>query len=133
MPVLTILLSDLEPHEIAAGSGLATFVRTLGGSFAASLTTWGWNQRTTIHHAQLTEHIGAYDPTIRQTVTALGQGDLQRGAVIVNQMISQQAAQIGFNEIFHLLGIMFLVVIGFVWFARPPFAAKAAGAAAGGH
>ena len=134
MPVLTILLSDLEPHEIAAGSGLATFVRTLGGSFAASLTTWAWTQRSTIHHAQLTEHIGAYDPAIRQTVTAFGQGDLQRGAAFLNQMISQQAVQIGFNEIFHLLGIMFLVVIAFVWFAKPPFAAKmGGGAAAGGH
>ena len=39
MPVLQILLTDLEPHEIAAGSGLSTFLRTLGGSFAASLTT----------------------------------------------------------------------------------------------
>src|SRR6476620_7368543 len=133
MPVLTILLSDLEPHEIAAGSGLATFVRTLGGSFAASLTTWGWNQRTTIHHAHLTEHIGAFDPAMRQTVEALGAGDTQRGAMALNQMISQQAAQIGFNEIFHLLGILFLIVIAFVWIAKPPFAAKASSAAAGGH
>ena len=134
MPVLTILLSDLEPHEIAAGSGLATFVRTLGGSFAASLTTWGWNQRGTVHHAHLTEHIPATDPGMVQTVTALGQGDLQRGAMVLDRMIAQQAAQIGFNEIFHLLGILFLVVIAFVWIAKPPFAAKAArGAAAGGH
>lgn len=134
MPVLTILLSDLEPHEIAAGSGLATFVRTLGGSFAASLTTWAWNQRTTVHHARLTEHISAYDPSIQQTVTTLGSGDPQRGAMMLNGMISQQAAQIGFNEIFHLLGILFLVVIVFVWFARPPFSAKVGGgAAAGGH
>ena len=133
MPVLTILLSDLEPHEIAAGSGLATFVRTLGGSFAASLTTWAWNQRTTIHHAQLTEHIGAFDPAIRETVNMLGRGDPQRGALVLNQMVSQQAAQIGFNEIFHLLGILFLVVIAFVWIAKPPFTAKVAGAAAGGH
>ena len=133
MPVLTILLSDLEPHEIAAGSGLATFVRTLGGSFAASLTTWGWNQRGTVHHAHLTEHISATDPGMVQTVTALGQGDLQRGAMVLDRMIAQQAAQIGFNEIFHLLGILFLVVIAFVWIARPPFAAKAARGAAAGH
>ncbi|WP_340650104.1 DHA2 family efflux MFS transporter permease subunit [Pseudoxanthomonas winnipegensis] len=134
MPVLTILLSDLEPHEIAAGSGLATFVRTLGGSFAASLTTWAWNQRTTVHHAQLTEHINAYDPAMQQTVNQLGRGDLQTGAVALNQMIGQQAAQIGFNEIFHLLGIVFLSIIVVVWFAKPPFAAKAGGgAAAGGH
>lgn len=133
MPVLTILLSDLEPHEIAAGSGLATFVRTLGGSFAASLTTWGWNQRTVVHHAQLTEHVNAADPAVQQAIDALGQGDPQRGAMVLNQMISQQAAQIGFNEIFHLLGILFLAVIAFVWIAKPPFAAKPGSAASGGH
>jgi len=133
MPVLTILLSDLEPHEIAAGSGLATFVRTLGGSFAASLTTWAWNQRSTIHHAQLTEHIDAYNPAIRDSVEQLGRGDLQRGAFVLERMISQQAVQIGFNEIFHVLGIIFLVVIAFVWIAKPPFAAKAGPAVAGGH
>lgn len=133
MPVLTILLSDLAPHEIAAGSGLATFVRTLGGSFAASLTTWAWTQRSTIHHAQLTEHISATDPAMQQTVGALGQGDLQRGAMLLDRMIAQQAWQIGFNEIFHVLGIAFVVVIAFVWLARPPFTAKMGGTAAGGH
>ncbi|HUH89656.1 MAG TPA: DHA2 family efflux MFS transporter permease subunit [Lysobacter sp.] len=140
MPVLTILLSDLAPHEIAAGSGLTTFVRTLGGSFAASLTTWGWSERGAIHHAQLTEQISAYDPVIRQTLAALGQGDpgsgpgqaLQRGAMLLDNMITQQAVQIGFNEIFHLLGIVFLLVIAFVWIARPPFGAKP-GVAGGGH
>ena len=143
MPVLTILLSDLEPHEIAAGSGLATFVRSLGGSFAASLTTWAWTQRGTVHHAHLTEHIAATDPAMLETVSRIGGGDpgsgpgqaLQRGAAMLDYQIANQAAQIGFNEIFHLLGIIFLVVIAFVWFAKPPFAAKPGGgaAASGGH
>ena len=48
-------------------------------------------------------------------------------------MITQQAMQIGFNEIFHLLGIIFLAVIALVWIARPPFAAKAGAPAGGGH
>jgi DHA2 family multidrug resistance protein len=134
MPVLTILLSDLEPHEIASGSGVATFFRTLGGSFAASLTTWAWNQRGVVHHAHLTERISATDPGMLQTVATIGQGDLQRGAMLLDRMIAQQAAQIGFNEIFHLLGILFLAVIAFVWIAKPPFAAKSgAAAASGGH
>src|SRR3546814_7190122 len=96
-------------------------------------------QRTVIHHAQLTEHIPAADPVIRQTVEALGQatpggaqGALQRGALMLDHMIAQQAAQIGFNEIFHLLGILFIVVLAFVWFARPPFAAKLGGGVAAG-
>jgi DHA2 family multidrug resistance protein len=71
---------------------------------------------------------------MHQTVTQLGRGDVQTGAVALNQMIGQQAAQLGFNEVFHLLGWIFLGVIVFVWFAKPPFAAKAGGgAAAGGH
>ena len=126
-------LSDLAPHEIASGSGLATFVRTLGGSFAASLTTWLWTHRTIEHHARLTEHVAATDPGMQQTVAALGQGDVQRGAMVLEQMIHHQASQIGFNEIFHLLGILFLVVIAFVWLAKPPFATKAKAAVAGGH
>ena len=134
MPVLTILLSDLEPHEIAAGSGLATFMRTLGGSFAASLTTYAWTQRSAIHHAQMAERISAYDPTALAAVQQYGGGDQLHGAAYLNYIIGNQAAQIGFNEIFHLLGIIFLVVILFVWVAKPPFAAKmGGGGAAGGH
>ncbi len=133
MPVLQILLSDLEPHEIAAGSGLSTFLRTLGGSFAASLTTYAWTQRTAVHHAQLTEHIPATDPAMLHTVAQYGGGDLQQGAVVLNGIITQQSMQIGFNEIFHLLGLIFLAVIACVWIAKPPFAAKGPGAPAGGH
>ncbi len=133
MPVLQILLSDLEPHEISAGSGLMTFVRTLGGSFAASLTTYAWSQRTAVHHAQLTEHISSTDPAMLETLSRYGTGDVQRGAVVMDRMITQQAMQIGFNEIFHLLGIIFLCVIVFVWIAKPPFAAKMGAPAGGGH
>ncbi len=55
MPTLSILMSDLPPHQIADGAGLATFLRTLGGSFAASLTTWIWIRRADQHHAYMSE------------------------------------------------------------------------------
>jgi len=133
MPILTILLSDLEPHEIAAGSGIAAFARTLGGSFSASLTTWLWNERSTIQHARLTEALPTTDPALQHTISVLGEGDLQRGAMMLNQMVSQQATQIGFNEVFYLLAILFMAVIVLVWLAKPPFAAKPSSETAGGH
>jgi DHA2 family multidrug resistance protein len=133
MPILTILLSDLDGREIAAGSGLATFLRTLGGSFAASITTFLWNNRTVVHHAQLTEHISAYDPASYSAVLALGAGNLQRGAAMIERSITQQASQIGFNEIFYGLGWIFLMIIALVWFARPPFGGGPAAATSGGH
>jgi DHA2 family multidrug resistance protein len=73
MPVLQILLSDLDGREIATGSGLATFLRTLGGSFAASLTTWLWAHRTQEHHAHPTERISVYTPGMQGKVAAMGQ------------------------------------------------------------
>src|SRR3546814_16573371 len=50
MPVLTILLSVLEPPEIAAGSGVAPIFRTLAGRFARSLTPWAWTPLTVLQH-----------------------------------------------------------------------------------
>jgi DHA2 family multidrug resistance protein len=134
MPVLTILLSDLAPNEIAAGSGLATFLRTLGGSFSASITTLLWERRAVAHHAQLTEHITAYDPGVQAAMKHLGQGDTQSAAGMLNQMITQQGYQISFNEVFHALGWVFIGLIFVMWLAKPPFIAKAkAGPAVGGH
>src|SRR5690606_12851952 len=133
MPVLQILLSDLDGREIAAGSGLATFLRTLGGSFAASLTPWLWARRTQEHHANLPEHMSAHQPGMQDQVAAMGQGDLQHGAAMLNNMINHQASQMGFNDIFFLLGWVFLAIITFLWLARPPFGAGGGAAAAGGH
>ncbi|PWK92470.1 DHA2 family multidrug resistance protein [Fulvimonas soli] len=131
MPVTTILLSDLQNNEIAAGGGLATFLRTLGASFSASLTTYIWERRAVVHHAQLTEHVTPYDATTQSAVQQLGGGE--HASVMLNQMITQQGYQISFNEIFHMLGWIFLGLILVIWMARPPFAPKAGPAAGGGH
>jgi DHA2 family multidrug resistance protein len=130
MPVTTILLSDLQPHEIAAGGGLATFLRTVGASFAASLTTFMWDRRAIVHHSQLTEHITPYDQSTQATLSQLG--DSQHTMGVIEQMITQQGYQISFNEVFRALGWIFFALIIVIWMARPPFSAKA-GAGAGGH
>ncbi|HJR14301.1 MAG TPA: DHA2 family efflux MFS transporter permease subunit, partial [Rhodanobacteraceae bacterium] len=57
MPILTILLSDLQGHEIAEGSGSATFLRTVGASFAVSIVTYLWLRGGVLSHANLAEHI----------------------------------------------------------------------------
>jgi DHA2 family multidrug resistance protein len=132
MPVLTILLSDLKQDEIAAGSGLSTFLRTLGGSFAASITTFLWTRRAVVHHEQLASHINPYNPASQAAMQQLGQGDNQVGGSLINGMITQQGFQMSFNEVFHMLGWVFLGLIVVIWFARPPFGGKP-GPAAGGH
>ena len=124
MPTLTILLSDLQTNEIAAGSGLATFLRTLGGSFSASITTLMWTRRAVTHHEQLAEHINPYNPTAQAALQHIGQGNPQRGAEVLNGMITQQSFQISFNEVFHVLGWIFIALIAVIYLAKPPFTPK---------
>jgi DHA2 family multidrug resistance protein len=130
LPILTILLSDLSGREVSAGSGLATFLRSLGGSFAVSIVTYLWERGGAINHANLVEHINGYSERVRDGIAATG-GHVQQYAAVINQVISQQAAQISFNDLFVMLGFIFLALIAVVWFARPPFIK--ASATAGAH
>jgi DHA2 family multidrug resistance protein len=131
MPTLSILLSDLPPKQIADGSGLATFLRTLGGSFAASLTTWIWSRRAIQHHAYLSEHINVYDPATQQAIQQMG-GDTQKTYAQLEQVLNGQAYMLSTVDYFTMLGWVFAGLILLVWFAKPPFTAKA-GPASGGH
>ena len=124
MPVLQILLSDLKQDEIAAGSGLSTFLRTLAGSFSASITTLMWTRGAVSHHAQLAENINVYNPIARDAIKQIGQGDPQIAAGVINGMITQQGFQISFNEVFYVLGWIFIALILVIWLAKPPFEAK---------
>ena len=124
MPTLTILLSDLQPHEIAAGSGLSTFLRTLGGSFTASITTFVWDRRAGIHHARLAEQVNPYNPLLQHALAGDGPAHRTHALALLDRSIGQQGFQIAFNEIFHALGWIFLGLVAVLWLARPPFLAR---------
>jgi DHA2 family multidrug resistance protein len=130
MPTLSILLSDLPPAQIADGSGLATFLRTLGGSFAASLTTWIWIRRADQHHAYLTESITPYEPATRHALEQLGGAGPQSYAQL-EQVVNAQAYMLSTVDYFTLMTWVFAGLIVLVWFAKPPFTAKAGPQAAG--
>jgi DHA2 family multidrug resistance protein len=134
MPIMTIFLSDLSGNEIAAGSGLTTFMRTVAGSFAASITTFMWEQRAAVQHARLTEHITPYNDVSVQAIDALKQatGSTQAALAVINQSITQQAYQIAFNELFYAIAIIFFLLIPIIWTTKPPFAPKG-GDGGGGH
>ncbi|SLM62545.1 MULTISPECIES: DHA2 family efflux MFS transporter permease subunit [Dickeya] len=129
VPLTSILLSNLHGKELADGSGLATFLRVLGGSFASSLTTWMWSHREIYHHAVLSESVSAYHPPAVDYLNQLG-GVSQSTLAQLDKTVQQQAWMASTIDYFHLLGWGFMALIVVIWFARPPFT-KAAGVSAG--
>lgn len=132
MPLTTITLSGLPPERLAAASSLSNFTRTLAGSIGTSITTTMWTNRESMHHAQLTESVNPFNPNARAMYSQLeGLGMTQQQASgWIAQQITNQGLIISANEIFWMSAGIFLVLLGLVWFAKPPFGAGGGGGGA---
>jgi len=131
LPLNQILLSGVPPSDLASASGLSNFVRTMSGSIATAVTVWTWNRRTDYHHSVLVEQVrnSANGWTRYQAdLSALGITG-NRAFEYVDRLIGGQAATLAVNDVFFALGCMFILLVPFVWFARPPFTARGSDAA----
>jgi DHA2 family multidrug resistance protein len=135
VPLITLSLSGLAPERIPAASGLFNFARIIAGSFGTSIVTTWWDRRATLHHAQLVERISQYDPTSTQALAGLQSGGMsqQQSYEMINRVIDQQAFMLSANDIFYVSALLFLLLIGVVWLARPAKAGGVADTAAGAH
>lgn len=131
LPLNQIMLSGIPPSDLASASGLSNFVRTMSGSIATAMTVFMWNRRTDYHHAVLTEHVHDSSAAWTQYQAQLdSHGVAGIGAFqYVDQLITQQAMTLGVNDVFHFLGWMYLLLIPFVWLAKPPFTQRGSDAA----
>jgi DHA2 family multidrug resistance protein len=111
MPMTTILLSDLSGPDIADAASLSTFIRTIGASFASSLTTWIWSRNASVHHSILGEHVNLYNP---EAVSALQTQSL----AYVNQTLTQQAYMLSTIDLFQILMWLFLFLLPFLFIIR---------------
>jgi DHA2 family multidrug resistance protein len=128
LPLNQILLSGVPANELASASGVSNFVRTMSGSFSTAIAVWVWNRRSDYHHAVLTEHIrNSADAWTQYQAQLAAHGISGSGASeYVNFVISGQASTLGVNDVFNMLGCLFLLLIPLIWFAKPPFGARAA-------
>ena len=133
LPLNQIVMSGVSPNELALAAGLSNFLRTIAGSISTAVCIWMWNDRTDFHHGVLIEHItNDAVPNIAYQAQLAEQG-LPAGLnfAYIERIIGQQASTLGANDVFYMLSILYIVMIPFLWFAKPPFGA--AGAAPGGH
>jgi MFS transporter, DHA2 family, multidrug resistance protein len=135
IPLVTLTLSGLPPERIPAASGLSNFLRITAGAFGTSIATTLWEDRSILHHARLSEAINSGSGPATQYLQSLQAGGLSSDQALaaVNRTIDVQAYMLGANDIFYASAILFVVLIGVVWLARPVKAGGGAEAAAGAH
>ncbi|WP_058034369.1 DHA2 family efflux MFS transporter permease subunit [Burkholderia pseudomallei] len=121
IPLVSITLSGLPGHRIPAASGLSNFVRIMCGGIGTSIFQTAWDHRNNFHHAQLVEQANPYNPTFDQAVTQMGQLGFTRDQAhgLINNMATQQAAQLGVNDLFYISAAIFVLLIALIWITKP--------------
>ncbi|MDR1994487.1 DHA2 family efflux MFS transporter permease subunit [Azonexus sp.] len=134
IPLVTITLSNIPPARMPAASGLSNFMRITAGAMGTSISTTLWENRSTLHHAQLAEAINQGSPAAMQTIAGLQASGLTREQALgfINNLTTQQAFMLSTQEIFYGSAMLFLILIGMIWFAKRPGGGTGADAA-GAH
>lgn len=130
IPLFNLALQGIPPEKISSASGLLNFCRITAGAFGASVSTTLWDRRAAFHHARLVDQI---DPA-RVGGHGMLDGSMDAGAslALLNHMVDQQAFMLAANDIFNACAVLFCLLIGLVWLARPERAAPPAGSADAG-
>ena len=95
------------------------------------MTVFMWNRRTDYHHAVLTEHIRDSAGAWTDYKMQLGSHGLSGAGAFeyVEHIITTHAMTLGVNDVFHVLGWMYILLIPFIWLTKPPFTARGTDAA----
>ncbi len=134
IPLQAIVFSGLTPDKMPSAAGLSNFVRITAGAVGTSLFTTLWENRAALHHAQLAEAINIGNDTATQFTAQLAASGFTsaQAAANINRLIDQQAYTMAVTDVFYMSSLLFFVLIGVVWFARPQRGGDAA-AAGGAH
>lgn len=121
VPLITLTLSGLPPERVPAASGLSNFVRISCGAFGTSIATTLWQDRATIHKAQMTENLSVDNPVLSGYLNGFEANGIsaEKGLAIIDQLATQQAYTIGIDEIFLASAALYLLTIPIVWIAKP--------------
>jgi DHA2 family multidrug resistance protein len=135
VPLQAIVFSGLTPEELPSASGMSNFVRISAGAFGTSVFTTLWDNRASLHHAQLTESLHRGNDAAMQALARLGASGLspEQGQALLNRMVDQQAYTMAATDLFYMSALLFLGLIAMVWFAQPRTSGAAAADAGGAH
>ncbi|MET0518082.1 MAG: DHA2 family efflux MFS transporter permease subunit [Burkholderiaceae bacterium] len=135
IPLTTLTLAGITPDRMPAAAGLSNFVRITAGAMGTSIATTLWDNRATLHHAQLTEVLSQGNAVAEDAIAKFaGSGfSPSQTLALLNRLVDQQAFTRAADDIFLASAAIFLLLIVGIWLTRrPPRLAGAAPVDAGG-
>ncbi len=133
-PISVAAYKYVPPHLRGAAVGLASLLRTEGGSVGTSLASTIQERREQFHVARLGEHLNPFNPHVTNFMDQARQfftqqtGDAaasQQGAVqMLDNLRQQQALGMAYLDVFWITGVVAAVLLVLVLFMKRSVAEK---------
>jgi MFS transporter, DHA2 family, multidrug resistance protein len=118
VPLNTLALGGLPPALRTQGTAMWTLIRNLGGSIGVSIVIASLTNKTTVMHARLIESVTPFNQALADPAAALLDPSTDTGRALLEQLVSQQAAIIAYDNIFLLMTAMTLLAFPLVALVR---------------
>ncbi len=129
IPLTTLTMSEIRKEDMGNASAIYNLLRNLGGSFGVAFVTTMLARRAQFHQNHIVENLTPFETSYRLAVEGVSQildykgfgAVAERGALgIIYGRVLKEAAMISFNDAFHLLSILMLLVLPLVLLMRKP-------------
>ncbi len=129
VPLSTVAFSTLDPRFRTDATSLFSLVRNIGSSIGISIVTLVLTRNIQINHSELSQHITALNPVLKQVLPSAAAGD-PASLSIIDRLVNQQAMMISYNDDFRLMMMVTLCAMPLVLLMRRPQARVASAPAA---
>ncbi|MCX5760533.1 MAG: DHA2 family efflux MFS transporter permease subunit [Gemmatimonadetes bacterium] len=118
IPLNSIALAELEPRDLAQGTGLFNLMRQLGGSMGIAIMATMLSRFTKEKKGLLTDHMVAIAPDVQARLEGLTHALTAKGAsagvahqqalMIMDRTVTGQASVLAFSRIYWISGLVLL-------------------------
>lgn len=130
VPLTTVTMDPIPKESMGNATSLFNLVRNLGGSIGISAVDTMQVRREQVHIGVLGAHVNALNLGSLQTLqqlkgyfSAIGADPVtaaHRAYAAVWGMVLRQAAMLSYNEVFRILGVLFLLMLPMIFLMRKP-------------
>lgn len=140
IPLTTMTMSSIRKEEMGNATAIFNLLRNLGGSFGVAFITTMLSRRAQFHQVHLIEGLTPFDRNFQIALPQISQQLQDRGfnaslsdqgalGLIYGEVI-KQASMLSFNDAFHLLSTMMMLILPLVFLMKK---GKAEGPGPGEH
>lgn len=120
VPLFSLSVRDIPLDKLPSSSGMFHFFRALMGGVGTSVFTTMWTRRSAYHHSNIVAEILPSSESVSEFYTKLKSFGItgEKAQAYINSLVDQQAAVLGINDCFYLMGWIFIAMIALLLLGR---------------